>query len=53
MIDGELTVKSLEKRWGKIRLIAENPAHAPIELRDGQELTIWGVVTRVIQRIKR
>ena len=53
MIDGELTVKRLEKRRGKIRLIAENPAYAPIELQDGQELTIWGVVTSVIQRIKR
>jgi len=53
VIDNELTVKRLEKRRGKIRLIAENPAYAPIELQDGQELTIWGVVTSVIQRIKR
>lgn len=53
VIDGELTVKRLEKRRGHIRLIAENPAYAPIELQDGQELTIWGVVTSVIQRIKR
>lgn len=53
VIDGELTVKRLEKRRGKIRLIAENPAYAPIELKDGQELTVWGVVTSVIQRFKR
>jgi len=53
VIDNELTIKRLEKRRGKIRLIAENPAYAPIELQDGQELIIWGVVTSVIQRIKR
>ena len=53
VIDGELTVKRLEKRRGKIRLVAENPDYAPIEFKDGQELTIWGVVTSVIQRLKR
>lgn len=53
VIDGDLTVKRLEKRRGKIRLVAENPAYAPIEFTEGQELTIWGVVTSVIQRIKR
>jgi DNA polymerase V len=53
VIDGELTVKRLEKRRGKIRLVAENPAYTPIEFKEGQELTIWGVVTSVIQRIKR
>ncbi|MCA1788800.1 MAG: translesion error-prone DNA polymerase V autoproteolytic subunit [Thioalkalivibrio sp.] len=53
VIDGDLTVKRLEKREGKIRLVAENPAYEPIELKEGQELTIWGIVTSVIQRIKR
>jgi DNA polymerase V len=53
VIDGDLTVKRLEKRRGKIRLMAENPAYFPIEFTEGQELTIWGVVTSVIQRIKR
>lgn len=53
VIDGELTVKRLEKRRGKIRLLAENPAYEPIEFKEGQELTIWGVVTSIIQRLKR
>lgn len=52
-IDGELTVKRLEKRRGKIRLIAENPNYPPIELKEEQELRVWGVVTSVIQRFKR
>ena len=29
------------------------PTEEEIELKDGQELTIWGVVTSVIQRFKR
>lgn len=53
VIDGELTVKRLEKRRGKIRLLAENPVYPPIEFKEGQELSMWGVVTSVIQRLKR
>jgi DNA polymerase V len=52
VVDGELTVKRLEKRRGKIRLIAENPVYAPIEFKDGQELMVWGVVTSIIQKLK-
>lgn len=52
VVDGELTVKRLEKRRSKIRLIAENPAFAPIEFKEGQELMVWGVVTSIIQKLK-
>ncbi len=52
VVDGELTVKRLEKRRGKIRLIAENPTYDPIEFKEGQELGIWGVVTSIIQKLK-
>ena len=45
IVDEEFTVKRLYQRDHIIRLIAENPAFAPIELQDGQELRIWGVVT--------
>jgi DNA polymerase V len=52
VVDGELTVKRLEKRRGRIRLIAENPAYAPIEFKEGQEMVVWGVVTSIIQKLK-
>lgn len=52
VVDGELTVKRLEKRRSKIRLIAENPAYAPIEFKEGQELVVWGVVRSVIRKLK-
>lgn len=45
VVDGEFTVKRLFKRKGLVRLDCANPTFANIELKDGQELTIWGVVT--------
>jgi DNA polymerase V len=50
VIDGEFTVKRLQKRGGKTWLKAENPNYAPIELCDGQELEIWGVVSHVVHK---
>jgi DNA polymerase V len=52
VIDGELTVKRLWQRGGRVRLIAENPAFTPIELKDGQELAVWGVVTSIVRRMR-
>lgn len=52
VVDGELTIKRLSSRGGRVRLLAENPAFAPIELKDGQELAVWGVVTSVIHRVR-
>lgn len=51
-IDGQLTVKRLKKeKNGQTFLLAENPAFKPIELRDGNEVYIWGVVTNVIHSV--
>lgn len=50
VIDGEFTVKRLQKRAGVVWLKAENPAYPPIELKDGQELEIWGVVSHVVHK---
>ena len=51
-IDGEFTVKRLEQRPGRCRLLPAHPAYAPIELSDAQELQIWGVVrASVIQHL--
>lgn len=51
IIDEEFTVKRLYKQGQVIKLLAENPAYPPIELRDGQELRIWGVVTFNLHRL--
>lgn len=47
-IDGEWMVKRLHRRGGWVRLLSENPANPPIVLNEGQELTVFGVVTYVI-----
>lgn len=50
VVDGEFTVKRLQKRGAKMWLKAENPNYPPIELHDGQELEIWGVVSHVVHK---
>lgn len=52
VVDGELTVKRLELDGGQVSLQAENPCYGPIEFREGQELTVWGVVTSVVHRFR-
>ncbi|MDZ4201450.1 MAG: translesion error-prone DNA polymerase V autoproteolytic subunit [Gallionella sp.] len=52
VIDGELTVKRLVMRNGIAELHPENPKYAPIRFKDGQELTIWGVVTSSVHSVR-
>ena len=52
-VDGELTVKRLHRRNGKIRLMADNPDYADILMADGNELVVWGVVTSCIKSFQR
>jgi len=47
VLDGELTVKRLERRAGQVRLMPESPAFAPIVVNNEQDLVIWGVVTNL------
>ncbi len=50
-LDGELTVKRLVFRNKRPWLVPENPDYAPIEVREGLDCIIWGVVTRVIHAL--
>lgn len=52
VVDGELTVKRLIRRHDITELHAENLKYQPIRLQDGQELTIWGVVTSSVHQVK-
>lgn len=47
-IDGELTVKRLQRNRGRIVLKSENPACPDISVSDTQDLQIWGVVAYVV-----
>ena len=50
-LNGELTVKRLERDNEQWQLKAENPAYADIVLHDELEMVIWGVVTNVIHPV--
>lgn len=52
VVDGELTIKRLHFVHGRPELHAENPEFAPIRFKDGQELSIWGVVTNAIHTVR-
>lgn len=49
-VDGEFTLKRMRRRNGKTYLVPANPHFEPIEVREGQELALWGVVTYIIKR---
>jgi DNA polymerase V len=50
VVDSEFTVKRLHKYKGKITLKAENTDFDDINIKEGSELIIWGVVTSVIHQ---
>jgi DNA polymerase V len=50
-LNGELTVKRLERDNGQWQLKAENPVYADILIHDELDMVIWGVVTNVIYAV--
>lgn len=50
-LDGELTVKRLRSKEGKLVLAPENPDYPDIPLKEGVDMVIWGVVTSVIHNV--
>ena len=52
MIDDEATVKRLERRGSKIRLLPENPSMSAIVIPKPEELRIVGLVTGLIRKMR-
>ena len=50
-VDGEFTVKRIKKEKNKIYLMPENKKYKPIEIRENNELIIWGIVKNVIKKL--
>ena len=50
-LNGELTVKRLERHNEQWQLKAENPAYPDIAIHEELELVVWGVVTNVIHPV--
>ena len=49
-VDGELTIKRLQRARRTIRLLPRNPAHAPIEVGPGQDFAIEGVYCGLVRK---
>ena len=50
-IDGEFTVKRIKREKNKLYLLPENKKYKPIEMREENELIIWGIVEYVIKKL--
>ena len=50
-LDGEFTVKRLKLKNKEIYLMPENSKYSPIKIDEGNELSIWGVVTYVVKKM--
>jgi len=50
-VDGELTVKRLFLRHGKLVLLPDNDQYQPIEVSGETAFEVWGVVTHVIHEL--
>ena len=49
-INGEFTVKRLDKQNSRVRLLPENNAYSPIEITSGCGAEFFGVVTYIIKK---
>ena len=50
-VDGEFTIKRIKKEKNKLYLIPENKKYEEIEIKEENELIIWGVVEYVIKKV--
>ena len=51
ILDGEFTVKRLRSEKGSLYLDPENEKYASIEIKEGNDFKVWGVVTYVIHKV--
>lgn len=53
VIDGEFTIKTLGKnKQGQPRLVPANPDYPVIEIKEGMDFEIWGVVSGSFRKFK-
>ncbi len=50
-VNGERLVKRLHHHAGRVALVAENPFYPPLEIQDGMDLEVWGVVVGKFKRL--
>ncbi len=50
ILNGEFTVKRIEIRGNRVRLLPENVLYSPIEISADSDFQVWGIVTYVIHK---
>lgn len=50
-VDGEFTLKYLSMRSGRLVLKPANPRYPQIEITEGMDFKMWGVVTYIIKKV--
>lgn len=51
-VDGEFTLKHLKMKEGRIALVPANDKYPVIEVDEGTDFKMWGVVTYVIKKVR-
>ena len=51
IVDGEFTVKRLNKKGDQIQLCPENKNYSPIIIKEGMDFEVWGVVIHSIHSL--
>lgn len=51
ILNGDFTVKRVQKMKNKLYLVSENDDYQPIEIKDEADFEIWGVVAHVIHSV--
>ncbi|RJX30658.1 MAG: peptidase [Oxalobacter sp.] len=51
VVNSEYVLRRLHWQQGVIALRAENPGDAPIHLKEGEALQVWGVVVGVVRKL--
>ena len=51
VVNGELTLKRISKKEGKLALVPDNGNYQPIPVTEATDFEVWGVVTHVIHAV--
>lgn len=51
-VDGEFTLKRLRMNGGSLSLVPANSKYPTIEIKEGTDFKMWGVVTYVIKKVR-
>ena len=51
ILNGDFTVKRFHEKGDKQYLMSENPEYQPIEITEGMDFEVWGVVIHVIRSV--